>query len=132
MAKGRTGFYLEGYKFVIYLGIPIMASWYYNDPVRQKKAADYWQFVTYPANPNIRVKEQIEEMAKKAAAEKEQRRAIQEQLESLNQQAVKSRVFEKEQQKSNDSSATKINDSGGGWRRWFGLGKKKNTSESEL
>ena len=60
MAKGTTGFYLEGWKFSVYLAVPLFASWYFGDPQRQREAANYWQFVKYPANPNTGLKEQIE------------------------------------------------------------------------
>ena len=85
MAKGRTGLYLEAWKFGVYLIIPIGASWYYSDPQRQRQAADYWRYVQYPANPNVGLKEKVEEMAR----QQKQRQAYREQLELLQQQARK-------------------------------------------
>jgi len=108
MAKGRQGFYLEGWKFAVYLLIPIGASWYYNDPQRQKAAADYWQYVQYPANPNTNMKEQLKELQ----AQKEQRQAYREQMKELQKQAAKSRREE-----------VAVNETKGGWRRWLGLSR---------
>lgn len=85
MAKGKQGFYLEGWKFAVYLGVPILASWYYSDPQRQKESADYWQYVKYPANPNVNMKEQIEALA----AQQKQREVYREQMKELNAQAAR-------------------------------------------
>lgn len=111
MAKGRQGFLLEGWKFGIYLLVPIGASVYYSDPNRQRAAADYWQYVRYPPNPNIGLKQQIEDMAK----QQKQREAYNEQLKLLSEQAGKAEAgtHETDLQKS----------SGRGWPQWFGFGK---------
>eukprot|EP00523_Entomoneis_sp_CCMP467_P003548 CAMPEP_0168741854 /NCGR_PEP_ID=MMETSP0724-20121128/12735_1 /TAXON_ID=265536 /ORGANISM="Amphiprora sp., Strain CCMP467" /LENGTH=99 /DNA_ID=CAMNT_0008789385 /DNA_START=31 /DNA_END=327 /DNA_ORIENTATION=+ len=84
MAKGRRGMMLEGWKFSIYLGIPLLASWYYSDPERQKMSADYWRYVTYPANPNVNMKEKYIEQRKQY---EEQRKVYSEQLRKLDQLA---------------------------------------------
>jgi len=118
MAKGRAGFYLEAWKFGVYLLIPIAASWYYSDPTRQRKAADYWQYVKYPASPNVDVKRQIEDLAK----QERQRKAYRDQLVELNRQAQRG-------SSSPSSAASEGTDSSGdegrqrrGWLRWIGLG----------
>lgn len=84
MVSGRAGFALEGWKFGIYLGIPILASWWYGDPERQKAAADYWRYVQYPANPNTNMKEKFLEQRKKY---EEQRAVYSEQLKQLDKMA---------------------------------------------
>jgi hypothetical protein len=113
MVKGRPGMYLEGWKFCIYLSIPLGASWYFNDPVRQRASADYWQYMKYPANPNTNMKEQIEELRQKQT----QRTAYQEQMRELQKQAKRSR----EAADSDDDDEEK-----GGWLRWIGFGKSQN------
>lgn len=114
MAKGKQGFYLEAWKFGVYLLIPIGASWWYSDPERQRQSADYWSYVRYPAHPNTGMRQQIEELAK----QQRQREAYREQLMELNRQANESR-------KAAEEEAGKSLGSGGGrgWLRWIGLGK---------
>mmetsp|Transcript_19902 Transcript_19902/g.25631 ORF Transcript_19902/g.25631 Transcript_19902/m.25631 type:complete len:112 (-) Transcript_19902:290-625(-) len=80
MVKGRTGMALEGWKFGIYLGIPLLASWWYGDPERQKAAAEYWQYVKYPPNPTVGMKEKFIEQRQKY---EEQRKVYSEQLKKL-------------------------------------------------
>lgn len=80
MAKGRQGFMLEGWKFGVYLLIPIAASVYYNNTENQKKAADYWQYVKYPANPTTGYKESMEAIA----SQQKQRELYRQQLQQLN------------------------------------------------
>lgn len=112
MAKGRNGFKLEAWKFGVYLAIPLAASWYYNDPVRQRETADYWQYMKYPANPNTNMKEQIEELRQKS----QQRQVYRDQMKELNKQAQKSRAVVLQE---NEKPAA-----GRGWLRWIGLGGK--------
>lgn len=83
MAKGKEGFMLEGWKFSIYIIVPIFASIYYSEPKRQKDAADYWKFIQYPSNPNINMKQKIEDLA----SQQKQRNIYREQLQLLNQHA---------------------------------------------
>lgn len=87
MAKGRQGFYLEAWKFAVYISIPIIASVYYTDPDRQKEMADYWKFISYPENPNTNVRQKIQELAKEKAEQREQRLAYQRQLQELQRAA---------------------------------------------
>ena len=79
MAKGRAGFWLEGWKFSIYLLLPLGASWYYSDPVRVRKNVEYWNYISYPPNPNVNMKEQLKELRE----QQEQRRVYREQLKQL-------------------------------------------------
>ena len=119
MAKGRQGFLLEGWKFAIYLAIPITASVYFNNPDNQRKAADYWQYIRYPANPSTGWKEQIELMR----SQKEQREAYRQQLQQLNGSTTTTDV----ESGSDRDGHTNDDSSESGWRllRWIGLGPKE-------
>jgi hypothetical protein len=90
MVKGRPGFYLEAWKFGVYISIPVFASFYFSDPETIKKQADYWKFIEYPENPNTNVKQKIQEIAKEKEKQKEQRLAYQRQLQELNRAAQRS------------------------------------------
>lgn len=118
MAKGKQGFALEAWKFGVYLVIPIVASFYFADPLRQKEQADYWQYVKYPANPNINMKAQIEEMAK----QEKQRKVYREQLLELNKQAQRTNADQ--QQDESPSSGEGQQEGRRGWLRWIGLGSR--------
>lgn len=83
---------LEAFKFGIYLLIPISASLTFNDPRVQRWAADYFQFLKYPSNPNTNLKQEFEELLKKKQEEKEQRRIYAEQLQKLQESARASRL----------------------------------------
>lgn len=76
--------FLEAWKFGIYLGVPILATyWFAWNPERQKEQAEYWQYVKYPANPNVNMREQIAELQK----QQQQRQVYRDQLIALNKQA---------------------------------------------
>jgi len=94
MVKGRQGLYLEAWKFGVYLSIPAIASVYYSNPENQRYWADYWKFIEYPENPNTNVKQTIQQLAKEKEAQREQRRAYQEQLQRLQEAASRSNNFE--------------------------------------
>jgi Pet100 len=117
MAKGRQGFLLEGWKFGIYLLIPISASIYYNSPQRQKESADYWHYIQYPANPSTGWKEQIELMQ----SQKAQREVYRQQLQQL--QNTNTTNDPDESTNSEQNSKTKTTTSWG-WLRYIGLGPK--------
>jgi Pet100 len=123
MAKGRRGLYLEAWKFGVYLLIPISATWYFGDPNRQKRHAEYWSYVEYPANPNVGLAEQVKELQKKQA----QREVYKHQLQQLGQQAKRTAELASEA-----NANTTYNAEGGDprsteqqsrarWRRWVGL-----------
>jgi Pet100 len=116
MAKGRQGFLLEGWKFAIYLLVPITASIYYNNPENQKKSADYWQYIKYPANPSTGWKEQIDLMQ----SQQKQREVYRQQLQQLNDISSQSSVDSCETD--DDDDETKNNH--WRWLRWIGLGPK--------
>ena len=119
MAKGRQGFLLEGWKFAIYLLVPITASIYYNNPENQKKSADYWQYVKYPANPSTGWKEQIELMQ----SQQKQREIYRQQLQQLNDSTTSNAVTCDKELNESDMDT----DKGSRWRwlRWIGLGPKE-------
>ena len=110
MVKGRAGYILEGWKFAVYLMIPLAASAYFNNVENQKRAADYWQFIKYPENPDTGWKERIELMV----AQQSQRQAYREQMEQLNRSA-----------NPNDDEAKKAK----GWRRWIGWGRPSSNGD---
>ncbi|EEC43462.1 predicted protein [Phaeodactylum tricornutum CCAP 1055/1] len=118
MAKGRQGFYLEGWKFAIYLVIPITASWYFNDPERRKSSADYWKYIQYPANPNTNMKEQLEDLRKKQA----QRQVYRDQMQELQAQAARSRQEVTEELDSNTKQS---------WWRWVPFSGRKESSPNQ-
>jgi Pet100 len=125
MVKGRQGFMLEGWKFGVYLLVPLTASIYYNSPENQKKSADYWQYVTYPANPSTGWKDQIELLQ----SQKEQRRIYRQQLERLNgldSAAEHNTTPITSVDTVNNTSQIKNSRS---WLRWVGIGPKKDTEE---
>ena len=103
---------MEAWKFAIYLSAPLAASAYYNNPDRMKKAAEYWQFVQYPANPVTGLREQIV----KAQEQSESREEYRKQLELLHKGAVAPTTTE-----SSDSATRET----GFWRRILGLGVRK-------
>jgi Pet100 len=113
MAKGRQGFMLEGWKFGVYLLIPITASIYYNSPINQKKAADYWQYVTYPANPSTGWKEHIET----AASQHKQRQVYREQLQQLN--TTTSSASSRSAEETGVKPTTTSTQQERGWFRWM-------------
>lgn len=113
---GRPRFFLESWKFAVYISLPIICSLYYDNPERQKKAADYWGYVKYPANP-ASMKEQIEQ----AAATQKQRQAYREQLQELNRSANR-RIDEHQQEEEEPEKKA--------WLRWIdGLRRGKSNSE---
>jgi Pet100 len=130
MAKGKSGFYLEGGKFAVYMIIPLGISWYYSDPIRQKAAVDYWKFVQYPANPSVNIREQVLELQK----QEQQRQVYRNQLRNLQKQADKTittctttasttSAAAKKTINNNSSNDNKNNEEKKSWwRRWIGLG----------
>lgn len=122
MAKGKTGLWIEGWKFSVYMAMPLLASWYYNDPARQKQSVDYWKYVQYPANPNTDMRKQIQEMQK----QKEQREAYRQQMMELNQRAQQSR----EQQEQQQRAAEEQQKSSSWWRSIFSSSNKKSENQA--
>ena len=119
MVLGKEGLRLEAWKFGVYIIIPIAASIYFNNPETQRYWADYFQFLKYPANPNTNLKEQFEEMQRKAEEEREQRKAYAEQIRRLQEAAQKSRREREDIMKAEESNEKR------GWFRWFGTGSKQ-------
>lgn len=123
MAKGRTGLWIEAWKFSVYLALPILASAYYNDPARQKASIDYWKYIQYPANPNTDMRKQIEELKK----QKEQRQAYRQQMQELQERAERSR--EQQQKALEEEEAAKKR---GWWTSlWWSTTTTRKQSESQ-
>ena len=110
MVHGKAGMKLEAYKFGLYLIIPITASLTFNEPKVQRWAADYFQFLKYPANPNTNLKEEFEELVKKRDLEKQQRKAYAEQIQKLQESAQQSRIAAAARDADNERS---------GWFSWM-------------
>jgi hypothetical protein len=83
MVKGRAGLQLEAWKFGIYLGIPIVASMGFNSPTVQAWAADYFQFLKYPANPNTNLKGDFEAFQQEYEKTQKQREEYRAQVRKL-------------------------------------------------
>ena len=126
MVHGKSGMKLEAYKFGLYLIIPITASLTFNEPKVQRWAADYFQFLKYPANPNTNLMEEFEELVKKRDLEKQQRKAYAEQIQKLQESAQQSRIAAAARDADNERS---------GWFSWMRLrrgrsGATEQTGES--
>ena len=123
MVHGRAGLYLEAWKFSVYISIPVIASVYYSNPETQKYWADYWQFIKYPENPNVNVKQQIEELIKERQKQEESSKIYQQQLQSLQQAANRSKQYQQQEQQqaassaATDSSSSSEESSLSWWRR---------------
>jgi hypothetical protein len=100
MVKGRPGLYLEACKFGIYLSIPVFASVYYSDPDIQRYWADYWQFIKYPENPNVNVKEKIQILVTEKEQQREQLELYKQQLRDLQIAAERGNNFDADESRS--------------------------------
>jgi Fe2+ transport system protein B len=96
MVLGKQGMRLEAFKFSLYIGIPIIASVAFNNTDVRRYWADYFQFLKYPANPNIGLKEQFEELQKERQLQKEQRQEYAEQMKRLQESAQRARETKNE------------------------------------
>jgi hypothetical protein len=123
MVHGRAGMKLEAYKFGLYLIIPITASFAFNEPTVQRWAADYFQFLKYPANPNTNLKEEFEELLKKRELEKEQMKAYAEQVQKLQESAQQSRIAA--------AAAKEAEGKRAGWFSWMRLRRGKEALKEE-
>ena len=91
MVHGRQGFKLEAWKFAVYIIVPVGASMAFNEPKVQRVCADYFQFLKYPASPNVNLKEEFKELQEKRQREKEQRQIYAQQIRKLQQSAQEGR-----------------------------------------
>ena len=99
MVKGKKGLYLEAWKFSVYISLPIIASVYHANPETQKKWADYYKFIQYPENPNTKVKQKIQALAKEKEEKREQHLAYQKQLQELQASAERSQNYKMDEEK---------------------------------
>lgn len=89
MVAGRQGMRMEALKFSVYLGIPLVASAFFNEPETVKYFVDYFKYVEYPASPNTNIREQLEEQAMELKRLREQRKVYAKQLRDLDSLTTK-------------------------------------------
>uniref|UniRef100_A0A7S0FPU0 Uncharacterized protein n=1 Tax=Minutocellus polymorphus TaxID=265543 RepID=A0A7S0FPU0_9STRA len=136
MVLGRKGLRMEAYKFGLYISVPILASIIFNEPEVQRRCADYFQFLKYPASPNTNLREEFEELAKQRALEKEQRAKYAEEVKKMQDNARKSREGRQAALKAAEENGQQ--EQGGRWRSWLrwpgrlgGGGRTADASSSE-
>jgi hypothetical protein len=61
----------------VYLAVPVGAAAYFGDPANQRRHAEYWSYVRYPANPSVGIADQVKELHKQRAQREEYRRQLQ-------------------------------------------------------
>ena len=122
MVHPKSKFYLEAWKFGIYVSIPVIASIYYSNPETQRYWADYWQYIKYPENPNTNVREKIKQLAEEKELQREQRLAYQQQLQRLQHAAERATKMQDDEIKEDPIPWWK---SAG---RWFAGSKKEESS----
>ena len=120
MVHGRQGMKLEAFKFSVYILIPVGASLTFNDPNVQRWAADYFQFLKYPANPNTNLKGEFEALVEKTKKEKEARREYAAQMQKL-QEGAQKRAQEEQLQASRQASRQPLGRHSVGAMPWRGL-----------
>ena len=128
MVLGKAGMRLEAYKFGLYISVPILASIIFNEPEVQRKCADYFQFLKYPANPNTNLREEFEQLAKQRELEREQRAKYAEEVARMQDNARRSREGREAALKAAADGGE--NAQGGRWRSWFRWGARGRTSET--
>uniref|UniRef100_A0A6S9A6Z6 Uncharacterized protein n=1 Tax=Ditylum brightwellii TaxID=49249 RepID=A0A6S9A6Z6_9STRA len=114
MVLGKQGLRFEGYKFALYIMVPVAASISFNDPEVRKKAVDYFQFLKYPANPNTNLVKEYEELRENEMKKREQLKAYREEVKKLRELNDKRQELFKETE---DLKGGGGNSSGG--RKWF-------------
>jgi hypothetical protein len=103
----KSRFYMEGWKFAIYLAVPIACSFWFASPDRQRQNADYWQYVKYPSNPNTTLRESIEQYSKT----EKQRQIYRQQLMALQQDDDETAATATAAEENEENAATN--------RRWW-------------
>jgi len=113
MVAGRQGMRLEGLKFGIYIGIPVVASALFNEPETIQWFVDYFQFVTYPApaSSSDEIRKQLEAQTKQQMLLREQKKEYSKQLNQLDQLVNKNKQLEMDDDKSSNLE--------GGNKRWY-------------
>ena len=118
MVLGRKGMRLEAYKFGLYISVPIFASIIFNEPEVQKWCADYFKFLTYPANPNTNLREEFEQLAKQRELEKEKRAKYAEEVQRMQDNARRSREGREAALKTADENGSELQGGRWNWLRW--------------
>ena len=133
MVLGKAGMRLEAYKFGLYISVPILASIIFNEPEVQRKCADYFQFLKYPANPNTNLREEFEQLARQRALEREQRAKYAEEVQRMQDNARRSREGrEAALRKAAADQGGEDAQGGGRWRSWFRWGRGRATTEAAV
>jgi hypothetical protein len=133
MVLGKAGMRLEAYKFGLYISVPILASVIFNEPEVQRKCADYFQFLKYPANPNTNLREEFEQLAKQRALEREQRAKYAEEVQRMQDNARRSREGREAALKAAAVDGDAQQGGGGrSWRNWFRWGGRGRTTEAAV
>lgn len=96
LAKGRSGFRIEAFKFLTYISIPIIASQLFNHPEITQRIVDYYKFVEYPPEDaeTTEMKKDLEEMQSKLGQARMKKIVMQRQLESLDSSISKNAADE--------------------------------------
>ena len=116
MVHGRAAFKLEAAKFSLYIGLPIMATVFVNDPANVRWMIDYFKYIKYPpsaiSDDEEPLVDRINREFKKRAEEKKAIEEYRDQVQKLDdlENERKSRLVESQQS------------SKGIWS-WFGFGK---------
>lgn len=121
MVHGKSGLRLEAFKFGVYLSLPVIASFTFNEPKVQEFCADYFQFLKYPANPNTNLREQFEDLAKKKQIENEQRKKHTEELKKLHENNARKRQLREAAIAEEDTKHS-------GWLRWLRFRRRQNST----
>jgi hypothetical protein len=61
----------------VYLAVPVGAAAYFGDPANQRRHAEYWSYVRYPANPSVGIADRVKELHEQRAQREEYRRQLQ-------------------------------------------------------
>ncbi len=125
MVHGKAGLRLEAWKFATYLSIPIVASLTFQTPTVQKFCADYFQFLKYPANPNVNLKEQFEELVQKKQIEKEKMQKYADEVKKMRESAKEKRLLR-------EAALEAENERKRGWFTWLRLRRKQEDINSSL
>lgn len=126
MVHGRQGLRLEAWKFGVYISLPIAASFVFNEPKVQRYCADYFQFLKFPANPNVNLRQEFEELAEKRRVENEKRKKYMDELKKMQEGAAEKRRLRESALREEEVG------SGRGWFGWLRPRRKGDNNDSDL
>ena len=132
MVLGKAGMRLEAYKFGLYISVPILASVIFNEPEVQRRCADYFQFLKYPANPNTNLRQEFEELRKQRDEERERRAKYAEEVRRMQDSARRSREGREAALLQDAAAADEGRGSSQqGLRRWWPWGRSRSIHVTE-